>query len=868
MKPVSLTMSAFGPYAGRTEIDFTRLAESGVFLITGDTGAGKTTIFDAVSYALYGEASGGRERRNSKSFRSDYAGAKTETFVEFRFTHLNKTYTVRRNPEYERAKLVGEGTTVQAARTSFACAETGEIIENSTLADSRIQELIGLTRDQFSQTVMIAQGDFLKILNAKSAERKELFQKIFKTGDFAYLQERLREMNREYKQKAERFLENIRLAAARFETEDIDVKSLSAEDILSKIPDMENALSKLEDARRDLKAEEEILLKALEEKNIALTEGRNRNLDFSELRQKLDALENLSLREGEMQKKAILRDRARNAVNVEACEALYLQAEKALENDKKAFTENNENARRYAPRLREIEEKMKAAQAAFDGEYASLTAQAASLKEIMPVLLRILDLRKEITVSAKKAACGLTDEKEAFTAYTDAKILFYQSQSGLIAASLEEGKPCPVCGSVTHPSPAKATDALITSRALDALEKKYRDAGRRAREAEKADALLKSELDSAQERLSKHNVSPDTPKDVIEQRMNELTEKANALDNAVKDMNARYRKGTKLLSEAESARDEAKRRMEKGESELSGRKKMYLDAIKDNAFESEEAYRAAKMPKNAVMLLDKEISGYAEKKKSLSDRVSALKEKLAGLERCDEEALNKAVLENENALRETRAKLLNAEKRLEINSGAVREIRRHEKSLADVREKWAVVSDTYAAVSGQQLSRDKFSFETYVQQYYFKQIVASANLRLTSLTDGMFTLRVKTEAENKRSQSGLDLDVLDRSTGLWRDVSTLSGGESFMASLALALGLSDTVQAGSGGIRLEAMFIDEGFGTLDENALRQAMTLLAKLAEGKRMIGVISHVPELRERIPARITVKKRPSGAEAFVET
>ena len=186
---------------------------------------------------------------------------------------------------------------------------------------------------------------------------------------------------------------------------------------------------------------------------------------------------------------------------------------------------------------------------------------------------------------------------------------------------------------------------------------------------------------------------------------------------------------------------------------------------------------------------------------------------------------------------------------------------------AAAQHRWAVVNEVYATVSGQMSRRTKLSFETYVQQYYFKQVIAAANKRLTVLTDGMFVLRCKEEAKNMRSQSGLDLDVLDRSTGLWRDVSTLSGGESFMASLALALGLSDVVQSRSGGVRLDAMFIDEGFGSLDENALRQAMELLTRLAGGARLVGVISHMPELKERIERKVIVTKTVSGSKLRVE-
>ena len=204
------------------------------------------------------------------------------------------------------------------------------------------------------------------------------------------------------------------------------------------------------------------------------------------------------------------------------------------------------------------------------------------------------------------------------------------------------------------------------------------------------------------------------------------------------------------------------------------------------------------------------------------------------------------------------------------NADAAQDIRETRKAQLRKAEKWALVSELYKTLSGQHIcageKRGKLTFEAYVQQHYFRQVVAAANLRLNALTEGMFTLRCKEVARDLRSQAGLDMDVLDRSTGQWRDVSTLSGGESFMASLALALGLSDVVQARSGGIRLDAMFIDEGFGSLDENALNHAMALLDSLADGKRLIGVISHMPELKERIERRIEVRKTLTGAQILM--
>ncbi len=263
MRPIDLTLSAFGPYAGRTDIDFNFLSEGGVFLITGDTGAGKSTIFDAISFALYGEGSGGRERRMARSFRSDYADAKTETFVRFRFTHKMRTYEITRNPEYERDKVVGKGKTKQVARAVFKCEETGEVVDGTQAVDEKILSLIGLSRDQFAQTVMIAQGDFLKILNAKSEERKRLFQKIFGTGVFSELQTRLKEIYAEARSKVDTLNS---LANATF----MRIQAESLEEI-KKAPD---ALNRMIPALSEFIASEKEKTAALSKEIEALDETR------------------------------------------------------------------------------------------------------------------------------------------------------------------------------------------------------------------------------------------------------------------------------------------------------------------------------------------------------------------------------------------------------------------------------------------------------------------------------------------------------------------------------------------------------------------------------------------------------------------
>ena len=319
-----------------------------------------------------------------------------------------------------------------------------------------------------------------------------------------------------------------------------------------------------------------------------------------------------------------------------------------------------------------------------------------------------------------------------------------------------------------------------------------------------------------------------------------------------------------LLNEKQLAAEEAKK---KAEEEAAKLEKDFADGLAQQGFETEAEYRAACLPAEETENLDKTIRRHEEAKKSLADRISEREEQLKDRSRADIDALQEQQKELAEQRRQAQERSQSCDRRLSLHQEAGKGIRQAVEEKQKHAEKWAVLDDLYRALSGQLSQKVKITFETYVQQYYFKQVIAAANKRLTQMTDGMFVLRLKEEARDRRSQSGLDLDVLDRATGQWRDVTTLSGGESFLASLSLALGLSDVVQSESGGIRLETMFIDEGFGTLDENALRSALDLLSSLADGKRMIGVISHVPELRERIDKKIVVHKKLTGSQIELE-
>lgn len=867
MRPIDLTLSAFGPYAGRTDIDFNFLSDGGVFLITGDTGAGKSTIFDAISFALYGEGSGGREKRMARSFRSDYADAKTETYVRFRFSHKMRTYEITRNPEYERDKVVGKGKTKQVARAVFKCEETGEVVDGTQAVDEKILSLMGLSRDQFAQTVMIAQGDFLKILNAKSEERKRLFQKIFGTSVFSDLQARLKEMYADAKGKVDALSSLANATFLRVQAEPLEEIKKTPDALNRMIHALSEFIASEKENISSLSKEIEALDETRMKKQAEIAEGRAVNSDFDDKEACEKQLKVHLLRKDEiadLQKKA---KRAVSAMRVQPARAVYLNAFKLFKDAQKRNETAKKNEEQYRPLLEEIEKRLTEAQKTYDENYVSVKTQADALSKTLPVIKKYRDAEAELKNCKARLERALSEEKRAYERYQDARSRFYLGQAALLAGTLEEGKPCPVCGSVNHPNPAKNAQNAVTQDDLEAAERAYRLKNQAATDAEKSVAVWTAEAKGALSQLSERGVSPADTQEEVKNRVSDLNAKADQMEKAVKEFALRAEKGRRLLSEAVTVYRETASLMEKYALDTEKSRAEYYVALSKEEFDIEEDFLSSLLEPSELTKLENAIKAYDDTKIQLESRLDALKAKVSSKSRVNTETISEALLSAETLLKEKRQLLSQMDKRLSANEDALLSLSSIAKKKAAAEERWALVTDVYASVSGQQSGKMKISFETYVQQYYFKQVVSAANKRLTQLTEGMFTLRVKQEASNLRVQAGLDLEVLDRSTGLWRDVNTLSGGESFMASLALALGLSDVVQSSSGGIRLDAMFIDEGFGTLDENALRQALSLLTRLADGNRLIGVISHVPELKEKITKRIVIRKKTFGSVASVE-
>ena len=874
MKPIQLVLSAFGPYVERTVIDFSALGEEGLFLIAGDTGAGKTTIFDAISFALYGEASGGKEKRKSKSFHSDYVSDQTETYVELTFRHRGETWWIRRNLEYQRpAKKKKDGmetTTRQAADAQMRNEDTGEEILRMDDVNRRVRELLGLTQDQFTQTVMIAQGDFLKILTASSDERKKLFRDLFHTNLYVDLQSRLQEKNRACadEQKA---LEQVILSAegkidpeAEFAEREIllsycgqiqHTDALCA--LLARLIEQEKAAQEQARAQKKEAADQIGALIA------AVTEGERVNRDFADWESKKARLAALTAGQGEIDAQRAALAAARRAQQLETDEALMRRTRRDMDAQRAALSEAQAALEQAEKALPEAETCMKEAESR-GGEIHALLAQAKQMEDCLPVLGEVERLKAALDTQ-KRALQRLTaDSSRAQAAYTAAQNSYYLSQAGLLARELKAGQPCPVCGSTAHPCPAQITPETVTRQALEQAAKRRETAEKAQSDAATRLAANRAALDEREDRLRALKIGADETRQRLAARIDAAHRAAADRQREIDEARSAYQALDKRKTAAQSAVDAAQKQLAALEKDLRAQTEAFEQKRTAHGFEDEASYRLAKRTNADIERLDREIRNYDEQKRTLAAQTHELEDKLSGRQKTD-----LAALQNRRAAAlDRQAKAENAEKamvrKLTLHETADREIRQANAAIQKKRGKWQIIQELYTCCAGIAAGnpRAKLTFEAYVQQYYFRFVVAAANKRLTRLTDGMFTLRVMREAANRVSQSGLDLEVLDRSTGQARDVSTLSGGESFLASLALALGLSDAVQSQSGQIRMDAMFIDEGFGSLDENALRSSIDVLLELADGKRLIGIISHVQELEERIDKQIVVTKTPNGS------
>ncbi len=913
MRPLNLKISAFGPYAGYTKIPMEELGEQGLYLITGDTGAGKTTIFDAICFALFGEASG--PNRDTSMLRSKYANADIPTEVELTFSHAGEEYHVKRNPEYMRPAKRGDGLTKQTADAELHMPD-GSVITRVKQVTEAVEGILGINKDQFSQIAMLAQGDFLKLLLASTAERIEIFRELFKTRNYLTLQKNLESKQRELYGEVQDGIKSISQYISGIQVDPDDVLSMEvdkAKDGTMTSEDVIELLDKLTNkdiANRDkldsnlAKINEELekvnaklgAAKAIETAKQALEAAKNQ-LNSEE--PKIAILtETLAAAREALKQKASL-EKSANQIEVELpnYDKVDEMALDIVANDQRLTKQTKELAKITATRaakqneivqLKEELKTLKDSSAELEkvkGKLEKIEAEAEAIDELSEALGGFIDDRGELKEAQENYKEADSEFRRINATYEAMDQAFRDGQAGILAQKLKEGEKCPVCGSVSHPMLAHLAEDVPSEKEL---EKAKRDADRArkireqasteagglakavaAKESELKQRTIKQlkveDLDEAWDKLD------DVIADIIARREAEEAKEAklevqsirkDELEESIPQMEAQIAKFGQEIEQLNAGVASEKTKLEENKNQLNEMKKGLKFAGKKEA--ADEMHRLQKQAiglqnaydtaterlnrqKEIIVRIKTEIQSNEEtiKKSNVGD-VTAEKDRLMELNASQKECISKG-------------KIVSG--RITTNENIRTNIEKKSANISAVEKKLEWVKALSDTANGKLSGKDKVMLETYIQTTYFDRIIEKANVRLMMMSAGQYELVRMKEASNAKSQSGLDLGVIDHYNGTERSVKTLSGGESFMASLSLALGLSDEVQSSAGGIQIDTMFVDEGFGSLDPEALDMAYRALAGLTEGNRLVGIISHVADLKERIDKQIVVKKEKSG-------
>lgn len=869
MRPLNLTMSAFGPYAGQTTVDFSALGTTGLYLITGDTGAGKTTIFDAITYALYGEASG--ESRESSMLRSKYAAAETPTFVELTFTNGGRTYTVRRNPEYTRPKTRGAGTTMQKADAELTMPD-GRVITKARDVTAAVTDIVGVDREQFARIAMIAQGEFRKLLLAQTDERKAIFRQIFHTERYQALQNRLKEEAAALDRQCGELEAGLRQAAESIRCAEPDT-----------LPDALDTDALLEALDVLLHADEAALTQAQAERADAETQREQVLSDLG----KAEALEAARMKLAEAERAWTEAQAEMKAAQAALDTAMASQPE--IQSRRQDITRLEDALRRYeqldALRAQAGAERKRLVQKRSDLDAARARTDAAA-KALETAHGKLSDQPKLAVAAAQTEYRQAAETAQAALAHYGAQNRAYlDAQAGILARTLVPGQPCPVCGATEHPCPAAAPeqtpDAAALKRALSDSDRAQKAAADRSAQA----AGLRGQLDAMREALAQscRALTPPLDPDTLADTLPALRAAAARDAEAIKAQHTAQQQALAALQALEAGLPAQEAALRQQQADMQDRaQEISALAARCAELDADVLRRAQELPHAdraaAQRALDETRTQCEALQQALDTahaRSSAAQSALAGLTgkrdalRAQLQAAPPADIAALRARRDTltarveqlQKQISACDARLEQNCTARAAIDTQRQQHAAVRARWQWVHALAATANGAVPGKEKIMLETYIQTAYFDRILGRANTRLLIMSGGQYELRRSARAGDNRSQTGLELEVIDHYNGTARSVKTLSGGETFAASLSLALGLSDEVQAAAGGVQLEAMFVDEGFGSLDSEALQQALAALVGVSGGNRIVGIISHVAELKDRIDRQIIVTKDRSG-------
>lgn len=918
MKPLKLTMSAFGPYAGVVEIPFTEMLDHGLYLITGDTGAGKTTIFDGIAYALYGESSG--KSREVSSMRSDFAPADAETYVELEFRFRGEVYRVRRRPEYERPnKRNPEKMTKVPAEAELQLPD-GTVITGIRPVTAKVEELLGMDRNQFSQIVMIAQGDFLKLLHAGTNDRREILRKIFNTKQYEDFQQQLKArakaLEATYKdgEKAVlQYAEQLNCAPDYARKEDFD-RLRSGENYylldellkLSEESDREEQQTQntLDEQTEQIAVQQAQLHRAMgtmQQQNLQTNTYLENRAKLERLRPKQKELEQRLQQEQAQEPE---RERCRkNILHLQEMMPKYGALESAqqkLRQSRLSYEKLLKQQKTLAEEERQLQLQLQALEQQLQGtEQTSAALEKAThtygeyqtRQSHLQQLRTRYDAWRETAIQLQKGQKDyeVAEERARMAGETAARLerRFRREQAGILAADLTEGQPCPVCGAVHHPQLAVCTEDAPTEESVEQAKQKSEQLNSQWQKQSTLTATLRATC-AAQEQQFREQAEGFLPPELPDKDI------PGQIESELSSVREQVRKWTDTIHVLERQKEQRQQAQAQRTNKLNRQNRLQQELQQVNSAVSQQLADCSAAEKETEMLrsgLDYAARNEAEQAmQQWQSRQTAL-----------ERALEHAKTEKENgekAMRECQAVLETLEKngvrpelqdltpletenqrlkslqetyfqtqteisgRLSANERLRGKIRRTREDTEDVSRQYLMVQNLSDTANGELKGKPRIAFESYIQGAYFDQVIEAANLRLNYMSSGRYELVRQQETSSLRSQTGLELDVMDYYTGKCRGVKTLSGGESFKASLSLALGLSDVVQRYAGGVEIDAMFVDEGFGTLDAESRQQAIQILNGLTDDNRMVGIISHVAEFRESIDRQILVEKSTDGS------
>ena len=926
MRPNKLVLSAFGPYASKVELDLSKLGENGVYLITGDTGAGKTTIFDAITFALFGKPSG--DIRDVKTLRSEYANEEIETYVELDFIYHDEEYHIYRRPEYTYTHVQKNGEVKQRSKATdaYLILPNGDRIVKPTEVTKQVEQLLGMKRDQFRQIAMIAQGSFLEILNADTKERGRLFEKVFMTSKYSVLMDRLNQMAKESsialndaKLRLQQIISDIRVPEILQEQYEQTLKTFAMNDIQPVYDLLDNIIIGAKEGIENLQKQKEQVQKQLQKSRKEETEKTKQLQDLLSL-EKLLKEKPVKEEKANRYTERLKTDGEKYRIQIDALKKEQAQIEHELPEYAgltKLTAKLAEIKKQGSSVLKDLETKtslkkqldeditlkQKEAQILTDSE---LSLNKLFIKEeeiekkisafyhasmIQSNYQNAVDNLKEKTQFLQES----TDRKAMLQKqYDDAQLSYFANQAGLLASRLIKGEPCPVCGSIEHPRPASYSDQLVTQEEInqykkkaDQVEKEYQVASKACVDANLKMSTLQNELELVLKSVTEQIIPLGNVKTFIDEHTVQLKKEQKEISTRIKQLqqqSKRYQELLKMIPKLQqklTALAEEVSQSEITQAKLSVEHEQIQKQVQETT--AKLKYSSETEAKNRVAILAKQILEYqqqidqlANESKLAMDELVYVSAQIDMLKEKVESSIDEIPLQK-NQLGLLQAEIENLQVQQEEILKSIHDTQMYESDAQDTKKKIKSESDAYqtklsrysslreladVAMGNGRSSKEKITLQEYVQIAYLDRMIHKANERYLSMSNQQYQLVRSAGTKDKRSHEALDLDVIDFSNGSIRPVSSLSGGESFIASLALALGMSDEIQSQAGGIQIDTMFIDEGFGTLDRDSLNNAIQTLMKLSGENRLVGIISHVKELKERIHKGIIVTKDLHGS------